>query len=110
MSAINPLRPEDSQGFDWDRSKNTPQINSFIDAVIAEAQGRGVDEEAILDQIYSDLAVVHEPTAAERIAEHTGHPEYLIADRIADFLTSRGHKLTSGDRIGIAAEVARTFG
>jgi hypothetical protein len=95
MSAINPLRPEDSQGFDWDRSKNTPQINAFIDAVIDEAQGRGLDEATVFEQL---TAPVHEPSAAERIAEHTGRNEWAKLDAIATFLKERGKPLTTAEQ------------
>jgi hypothetical protein len=44
-------------------------------------------------------------SAGDLVAEHTGHPEYAIADRIADALNDRGHRLTTADRIVIANEV-----
>jgi hypothetical protein len=42
------------------------------------------------------------PASPNRIAD----PAFIVADRIADALNSRGHRLTTADRILVANEVA----
>lgn len=56
----------------------------------------------------AEAEVVHEPSAAERVAEHTGHDEYWLADQVADALAASGRaiQLTSGERL-LVAQVLR---
>lgn len=51
--------------------------------------------------------IPHEPSAAERIAEHTGRDEYLVADLVAEALAAgpRGTQLTSGERVLVASVI-----
>jgi hypothetical protein len=52
-------------------------------------------------------AIHNELEAAERIAEHTGHSEYDLADRIADALSTPERRLTTADRLLIANELTK---
>lgn len=60
-----------------------------------------------LAEIAAQRAEQHEASAAERVAEHTGHPEYEIADRIADALTTDARRFTTADRLLIVNELTR---
>lgn len=98
---VNPLRPEDSEGAK--RLVSGSPIDHFVQACLDEAHAKGIDPSEL------DFAgpAVHELSAAERIAEHTGHREWLLVDEINEFLTERGKPLTSGEQAYIAAIVQR---
>lgn len=72
---------------DWARTNlpGTPGAH-FVDAVLAEAEARGLDTSE-LDFGVSPWPIV-ELTAAERIAEHTGNTEYLFADGVVKMPTA----------------------
>jgi hypothetical protein len=71
-------------------------------AKAAQSKSDAISAAASQDGVGRNDNVIHEPSAAERIAEHTGHDEYLLADAIADRLLELGVRLTSGERVAIA--------
>lgn len=76
-------------------------IDALVAACFAEADAKGIDPSELS---FVSPYPVHEPSAAERIAEHTGHNEWVKVERFVTYLANTsGTRLTSGEQAYLAA-------
>lgn len=89
-------------------------IEALIAACLAEADRLGIDPSDLPFAPPAPVDIVDRvPTAsaAQLIAEHTGHDEYILADAIVDHLgEAAGVRFTSGDRLAVVAIINRHRG